>query len=206
MPVNIFKNATWSHKQRMSQTDNDTAALDSSPSDTDEMENTETLESTPVNDGDTLHAELEVANRRAEEMSEAFLRARADFANYKRRNEEERETLRTVMNTDLLTRLLPVVDNFERALHASSQTQDYDKLIGGVNAVYRQLQELLGREGVAAIEAIGEPFDPNLHNAVLREETTEYPENSVIEELQKGYVLNGKVLRPTLVKVAAGDE
>lgn len=206
MPVNIFKNVTWSHKQRMSQIDNDTAALDNSPSDTGEINDGDLQEHASANDGQTLHAELEAANRRAEEMSEAFLRARADFANYKRRNEEERETRRSVMNTDLLTRLLPIVDNFERALHASSQTQDYDKLVGGVNAVYRQIQELLGREGVTAIEAVGEPFDPNLHNAVLREETTEYPENSVIEELQKGYVLNGKVLRPTLVKVAAGDE
>lgn len=208
MPVNLFKNAVWSQKQRMSQTDNDTATVDNSSSDVQEMGETGARHraSAPAGDADALQAELDSANRRADEMSEAFLRARADFANYKRRNEEERESLRTVMNTDLLTRLLPIVDNFERALHASSQTQDYDKLIGGVNAVYRQIQELLIRQGVTAIEAVGEPFDPNLHNAVLREETTEYPENSVIEELQKGYLLNGKVLRPTLVKVAAGDE
>jgi molecular chaperone GrpE len=95
----------------MSQTDNDTAPLDNSPVDTDESDSPDTLENAPVNDGETLQSELDAAHRRAEEMSEAFLRARADFANYKRRNEEERETLRTVMNTDLLTRLLPVVDN-----------------------------------------------------------------------------------------------
>jgi molecular chaperone GrpE len=190
----------------MSQIDTENAALDNTPSDTQDMGDAEANETMPADDPETLRAELDSANRRAEEMSEAFLRARADFANYKRRNEEERESLRSVMNTDLLTRLLPIVDNFERAIHASSQTQDYEKLVGGVNAVYRQIQELLAREGVTPIEAEGEPFDPNLHNAVLREETTDYPENSVIEELQKGYVLNGKVLRPTLVKVAAGDE
>ncbi len=190
----------------MSQIDNDTAELDNTPSDTHGTAEAELNDDAQAADPETLRAELDSATRRAEEMSEAFLRARADFANYKRRNEEERESLRSVMNTDLLTRLLPIVDNFERAIHASSQTQDYEKLVGGVNAVYRQIQDLLAREGVTPIEAVGEPFDPNLHNAVLREETTEYPENSVIEELQKGYVINGKVLRPTLVKVAAGDE
>jgi molecular chaperone GrpE len=190
----------------MSQIDNDSAELDNTPSDAHHVDNAEAPGTATSDDPESLRGELDSAIRRAEEMNEAFLRARADFANYKRRNEEERESLRTVMNTDLLMRLLPIVDNFERALHAASQTQDYDKLVVGVNAVYRQVQELLAREGVTPIEAVGEPFDPNMHNAVLREETTEYPENSVIEELQKGYVLNGKVLRPTLVKVATGDE
>ena len=189
----------------MSQQDNETT-IDNSPSDTPDLTDATAHEEALADDPTGIRAELDAANRRAEEMSEAFLRARADFANYKRRNEEERESLRSVYNSDLLKRFLPVIDNFERALHASSQTQDYDKLVGGINAVYRQMQEILAREGVTAIEATGEPFDPNLHNAVLREATTEYPENSVIEELQRGYLLNGKVLRPTMVKVAAGDE
>jgi molecular chaperone GrpE len=153
-----------------------------------------------------LDAELEAANRKADEAHEAFLRARADFANYKRRVEEERESLRQFVSSDLLARLLPIVDNFERALAAAAQTTDYEKLVTGVNAVYRQLQEFLAREGVAPIDALFQPFDPNVHNAVLREETTEHPENTVVEELQKGYTLNGKVLRPTMVKVATGAE
>jgi molecular chaperone GrpE len=153
-----------------------------------------------------LDAELEAANKKAEEAHEAFLRARADFANYKRRVEEERESLRQFVNNDLLTRLLPIVDNFERALAASAQTNDYEKLVTGVNAVYRQFQDFLAREGVAPIDALFQPFDPNVHNAVLREETTEHPENTVVEELQKGYTLHGKVLRPTMVKVATGAE
>jgi molecular chaperone GrpE len=154
----------------------------------------------------TVDAELEAANRKAEEAHEAFLRARADFANYKRRVEEERDSLRQFVSNDLLTRLLPIVDNFERALTAAAQTSDYEKLVTGVNAVYRQLQDFLTREGVAPIDALFQPFDPNIHNAVLREETTEHPENTVVEELQKGYTLNGKVLRPTMVKVATGAE
>ncbi len=153
-----------------------------------------------------LQAELNEANQRAEAEREAHLRARADFQNYKRRTDEERESLRAYVAEDILKKLLPVVDNFERALAAAVETRDYDKLIGGVNATYRQMQEFLSREGVTLIEALYQPFDPNIHNAVLREETDEYPENTVIEELQKGYTLSGKALRPTMVKVSAGME
>jgi molecular chaperone GrpE len=154
----------------------------------------------------TDETRLQDAITRADAEHEAFLRARADFANFKRRTEEERESLRVFLSSDLLTRLLPIVDNFERALTASETTRDFEKLIGGVNAVYRQLQDYLARAGVTTIDAVDQPFDPNLHNAVMREETTEHPENTVIEELQKGYEMNGRVLRPTMVKVAAGAE
>lgn len=155
---------------------------------------------------DSLRAQIAEANRRADEAQDSFLRSRAEFANFKRRTEEEREGLRQHLSRDLLERMLPIVDNFERALQAASQTSDFDKLVTGVNAVYRQMQDLLSREGVAPIEALYQPFDPNLHNAVQREETTEHPDNTVVAELQKGYTLQGRVLRPTLVKVATGTE
>lgn len=153
-----------------------------------------------------LQAELNKANARAEAEREAHLRARADFQNYKRRTEEERDSLRIFVAEEILKKLLPVVDNFERALSAAADTKDFDKLIGGVNATYRQMQEFLAREGVTPIDALYQPFDPNIHNAVLREETDEHPENTVVEELQKGYTLGGRPLRPTMVKVAAGME
>lgn len=145
----------------------------------------------------TLRAQLEAAN-------DAFLRARADFANFKRRTEEEKETLRQYLLADLLTRLLPVVDDFDRALAAATQTPETERLIAGIEGIHRKLTDLLAREGVLPIEAVGQPFDPNLHNAVLREEGGDYPENTVVEELQKGYTLGARVLRPTLVKVATG--
>lgn len=148
-----------------------------------------------------LLAQLEEANRKVTEVNEARLRALADYANLKRRGEEERDNLRQYVVEDMMKRLLPIVDNFERAISASEQTREYDKLIGGVNAVYRQLQELLTKEGVTKIDAVNQPFDPNVHNAVLREEDSDHPENTVVEELQKGYMLNGRVLRPTMVKV-----
>mgnify|MGYP001548581223 CR=1 FL=1 len=164
-----------------------------------------TPEETPIveratsasNDVESLKAQLAEAN-------EAFLRSRADFANFKRRTEEERESLKQYLQADMLTRLLSVVDDFERALSAAGQTSDYDKLVGGVEGIHRKLHELLSREGVEPIEAVGQAFDPNLHNAVLRDESGEHEENTVVEELQRGYTLGGKVLRPTLVKVAAG--
>ncbi len=157
-------------------------------------------------DAATLRVQLDDALARADSEHEAFLRARADFANFKRRTEEERESLKTFLSEKLLSSLLPITDNFERALLASETTKDYDKLIGGINAVYRQLADLLAREGVEPINALYEPFDPNLHNAVVREETTDYPENTVVAELQKGYTIGGRVLRPTMVRVSTGTE
>jgi molecular chaperone GrpE len=159
---------------------------------------------TDTDDVATLKARLAEAQNRAREEHDSFLRARADFANYKRRTDEEKESLRQYLSSDLLTRLLPILDNFERALQASAQTQDYEKLVGGVNAVHRQMLDLLAREGVTPIDALNQPFDPNYHNAVATESDTDQPENTVVEELQKGYLLGGRVLRPTLVKVSGG--
>lgn len=153
-----------------------------------------------------LRTQLAEANRRAEQEHEAYLRALADFANYKRRAEQEREGLRLAANESLLLRLLPIVDNFERALQSAQTTREYDKLVGGVSAILRQMQDFLQKEGVNPIEAVGQPFDPNYHNAVMRHETTEYPENTVVEELQKGYAVGDRVLRPSMVKVATGTE
>jgi molecular chaperone GrpE len=173
----------------------------------------ESPEEIPTVDGDeallgddpaALRARLEEMTRRAEAEHEAFLRARADFANYKRRTDEERERLRAIISEDLIQRVLPIVDNFERALQSAGATRDYDKLVEGVEAILRQVQEFLAREGVAAIDAVGQPFDPNYHDAVLRDETADYPENTVVEELQKGYTLGERVLRPSMVKVATG--
>ena len=165
----------------------------------------EAVETTET-DPSALRALFVEANARANAEHEAFLRARADFSNFKRRTEEERESLKTFLSEKMLASLLPIADNFERALLASETTKDYDKLIGGINGVYRQLTDLLAREGVQPINALYEPFDPNMHEAVVREETTEYPDNTVVAELQKGYTLSGRVLRPTMVKVSTGTE
>ena len=171
---------------------------------TEEIAQEESIAEDVLDNESPAPTEAEALKNQLADLNEAFLRSRAEFANFKRRTEEERESLKQFLISDLLLRLLPVADNFDRALAAARQTHDYEKLIGGVEGIQRQLDELLAREGVTVIEATGQPFDPNLHNAVLRDESGEHPENTIVEDLQKGYELNGKVLRPTLVKVAAG--
>lgn len=172
--------------------------------DGDGREQVEVGEVTDANDVIALRAEIESLTQQAAESQDAFLRARADYQNLKRRSDEEKDNLKQFVTGELLVKLLPVVDNLERALTAAAQTNDYEKLVGGVNAVYRQLQTILDKEGLVPIPAVGETFDPNLHNAVLRDEESGLPDNTVVEELQKGYTLGDRVLRATMVKVAVG--
>ena len=105
---------------------------------------------------------------------------------------------------EFIKNLLPVLDNFERALKAAEQTQNYDALIGGVNGTLKQLLSALQKAGITPIEAVGQEFDPNYHEAIGHTESDEFPANTVAEELQRGYIMHDRVLRPTLVKVAQG--
>ncbi|MCX6369056.1 MAG: nucleotide exchange factor GrpE [Armatimonadetes bacterium] len=160
---------------------------------------------TMTQDVPTLQAQVESLTGELEAARTDFLRARADFQNLKRRTEEEREGLKAYLIEETITKLLPILDNFERALIAASQTKDYEKLVMGVNAVYKQFGEAMVSEGVQVISGgPGTPFDPNLHDAILSTEESDQPENTIVEELQRGYMLGNKVLRPTLVKVATG--
>jgi molecular chaperone GrpE len=97
--------------------------------------------------------------------------------------------------------LLPVLDNFERAVSAAKDNPDFTSFSQGVEMILRQMQTALSKEGLKAMDVVGQPFDPNLHEAVLRVDSEEHPENTVVEELQKGYYLKEKVLRPCMVKV-----
>lgn len=168
-------------------------------------ETVEVVEDEIATDGEGLAQRVAELERQLADTSESFLRARADFQNLKRRTEEERDGLKAFLIADLLTRFLPVLDNLDRALSAAATTRDYEKLVGGVEATFKQMNDLLAREGVETIPAVGAEFDPNVHNAVLSEPSSEYPENVVTAELQRGYSLNGRVLRPSLVKVSTGE-
>jgi molecular chaperone GrpE len=148
-----------------------------------------------------LQRELEAARAQAEEHMRSWQRAAADFANYRRRTEEERSAVMQLSNAFLLTKLLGVLDDFDRAL-ASVPEDTHEGWVDGVRLVERKLRSVLESEGVTPIEAVGEPFDPNLHEAVVHEETTDYPDNHVIGEVQRGYRLRDRVLRPALVRVA----
>ncbi|HET6380886.1 MAG TPA: nucleotide exchange factor GrpE [candidate division Zixibacteria bacterium] len=148
-----------------------------------------------------LQKDLDEAHRRAQDNLQSWQRSAADFANYKRRMEEERDTVVRFANAALIGKLLGVLDDFDRALE-NVPPEAHDAWIEGVKLVERKLRGVLEAEGVKPIEAVGQPFDPNLHEAVVHEETADHPDNQVIGELQKGYLLHDRLLRPALVRVA----
>jgi len=148
-----------------------------------------------------LERELEQVRTKGEEHLYNWQRSAADFANYKRRTEEERAVIGQFSNAVLIGKVLAVLDDFDRALE-SVPPDAHDAWIEGVKLVERKLRGVLESEGVTPIEAIGQPFDPNIHEAVVHEDTADYPDNEVIDELQRGYRLHDRVLRPSLVRVA----
>jgi molecular chaperone GrpE len=144
---------------------------------------------------------LATSREQADEHLRSWQRTAADFSNYKRRTEEDRRTADLFANAVLLGRLLAVLDDFDRALD-NVPDDAHESWVEGVRLVERKLRGVLEAEGVTPIEAIGQTFDPNLHEAVVHEETAEAPDNTVIGEVQKGYLLHERVLRPSLVRVA----
>jgi len=148
-----------------------------------------------------LERELEQVRTKGEEHLYNWQRSAADFANYKRRTEEERAVIGQFSNAILIGKVLAVLDDFDRALE-SVPPDAHDAWIEGVKLVERKLRGVLESEGVTPIEAIGQPFDPNIHEAVVHEDTADHPDNQVIGELQRGYRLHDRVLRPSLVRVA----
>jgi len=150
----------------------------------------------------TLDEQLESAKREAAEHLDDLLRLKAEFENYRKRVVKEQIALVERASQQLVERLMPVLDNFELALIAADRTKDYDSLVRGVEIVYGELMDLLHREGLQKIEALGKPFDPTQHEAVL--EVGDGPAEGdpvVAEVVRNGYTLKGKVLRPAMVKV-----
>ena len=134
-----------------------------------------------------------------EALNAKYLRLMADFQNFKRRTEKEKNDIYAFANEKIVSELLNVIDNFERALAAAAEG---DSFAEGMKLIFKQLQGVLEKSGVAEIEALGQDFDPNFHNAVMMEDSTEYESGKVTEVMQKGYMLNNKVVRPSMVKVA----
>ena len=140
-----------------------------------------------------------------EDADRKYLRLMADFQNYKRRVEREKKDLYSYANEKIMGDLLEVLDNFERALGQDTAAAADDGGAGfmeGMEMIFKQLTDVLKKEGLEEINALGEEFDPNLHNAVMTEETEEYESGKVSGVMQKGYTLKGKVIRPSMVKVA----
>ena len=133
---------------------------------------------------------------------ERMLRALADLENARKRLERDKKDYLRFATQELVSELLPVLDNFDRALKASASPSGGDSYREGVEMIYRQLKSVLEKQGLKEIRALGQPFDPFVHEAVQEEETDEYPEGTVLEELQKGYLFQGRLLRPAVVKVS----
>ena len=133
-----------------------------------------------------------------EALMAKYQRLMADFQNYKRRTEKEKNDIYAYANEKLILGLLEVIDNFERAV--LSETAD-EKYAEGMEMIFKQLKGVLEKSGLEEIKALGEGFDPNFHNAVMTEDNDQFESGSVTEVLQKGYTLNGKVIRPSMVKV-----
>jgi molecular chaperone GrpE len=148
-----------------------------------------------------LQAELEEARIKAEESEKRILYVQAEFQNYRRRKEDEFKELQRFANGELLLGVLPIVDSFERAVAAAEQTQNFESLLAGLNGTLKQLHTFLQKAGVQAIEALGKEFDPKFHEAIGHTESDEYPPHTVAEEVQRGYLMKDRVLRPALVKV-----
>ncbi len=144
-------------------------------------------------------AELDKLAAEKADLYDQLLRKQAEFENFRRRSERDRSEFMQFVGMDLIRELLPVLDDFERARKVESTDANYVK---GVELIYQRLAEILRKMGVEPIQAAGKPFDPNLHQAVDRAETTEVEDQTVLEEYQKGYNFKGKLLRPAMVKVA----
>lgn len=149
---------------------------------------------------DKMMSVIEEKNRLLEENGERYKRLQADFENFRRRTRQEKEDLSRVVAQNIIADFLPVLDNFERAL-ANAATQDAQAILSGVDMIFRQFSQALEKNGLSAIEAVGAPFDPQRHEAVMRIEDDSKEDGTVVEELQKGYIVHGKVIRPSMVKV-----
>ena len=145
--------------------------------------------------------ELQVARDEVQANFARYQRLAADFENYKRRTRQELADRTQYANEELLRKLLPILDNLRRALDHAPEGIDRN-WFDGLRMVVRQFEDTLQAQGVSPIPAVGEKFDPSQHEAIAREETDEHEEGTIVEEMQPGYRLHERVLRPTLVKVA----
>lgn len=139
------------------------------------------------------------------DLNNQYIRLAADFDNFRKRQAQERESLISYGAQDAMKKLIEVLDNFDRAKQSIDSTEDINQVKESFNVLYNQMFDNLSKLGLEVIQAKDQEFDPNFHEAVMQTPTNEHPENHVIMELQKGYKLGDKVLRPTLVNVATPE-
>jgi molecular chaperone GrpE len=154
-----------------------------------------------------LEAKLEAKEKEAVETYDRLLRASAEFENYKKRSSREMEEFRKFANQSLIKEMLSVVDNLELAMNSTNGHKAIDKdLLQGLEMTHKEILKVFEKFNVKPIDAKGQPFDPTFHEAVMQEETNDSPKNTVINELQKGYMIHDRLLRPSMVVVAKPKE
>jgi molecular chaperone GrpE len=171
------------------------------------VETTETEEETAVSEEEqekplTIEEQLAAAQEEAAKNLDGWMRAQAEFANARKRMEKQRAETYLNASADVITKLLPVLDDFERALDAVPEEIAGNSWLEGIQLVQRKLLGILDGMNVKSIDAVGEPFDPKFHEAIMQEPTDEYESGTVSKELQKGYQIGDRVIRPSLVYVA----
>ncbi len=149
---------------------------------------------------EAINADVVAAETALKEAENRYVRLQADFENFKRRTNQEKDQLASFVKADVMKDLFPVLDNFERALSAPA-TDETKAFLDGFVMIHQNLMDMLSKHGLATIDAVGKPFDPNFHQAIMRVESKEYEDDMVCEVLQTGYTVDGKTVRPAMVKV-----
>jgi molecular chaperone GrpE len=153
-------------------------------------------------EGSGSEEQIAALREQVEESNNRLLRLQADYDNFRRRTRQEKEDFAKYASQRLIEMLVPVIDNFERALQAAQTNNDFDSFAKGVDMIFRQFDQVLSNEGLQRMETVGKPFNPEYHQAVMQVESEEHEEGIIVEELQKGYILKDKVIRPAMVKVS----
>ena len=161
-------------------------------------ETSEPVEEASENEGDSKIAELE---KKLQEAEAKYVRLYADFDNYRRRVKLDAEAAQKYRAQSLVTNLLPALDNFDRAINSTKETEETKPILQGMNMVLSSILSAMKEEGVEVIESVGKEFDPHVHQAIMQDNNEEFGSNIVVEEFQKGYKLKDRVIRPAMVKV-----
>ena len=163
--------------------------------------NSKAVDQAAADDALREEAELKKITAELDEMRQTLIRHQADFSNYRKRAEKENKEAFQRATARVIEGLIPVIDGFEHAL-AAHREAEYESYRKGFELIYKQLLDNLARLGVERVDPVGKPFDPHLHQAMDREETTEHADGIILEVFQPGYVYHGRVLRPAMVRVA----
>ena len=148
------------------------------------------------------YQELSECSKQKQEYFDKLLRLHAEFENFKKRNIKEKQQFLKFANESLIYELINILDNFERAFESANKMDDFKSLHQGVEMILKQIHQLLEKNGVKKVECVGKTFDPAEQEAIAHIETDKYPEHTVVEEVQKGYLLEERLIRPAVVKVA----